>query len=277
MKFTSHFSIFFVLLIASGCKSEFETIRTSGDPAVWLAKAGEYYEQEEYQRAQTLYELSIGPYRGKAEAEEIAYRYAYTYFYTRQYVLASYYFKNFATTYGGSPLREEADFMAAYSNYKLSPVYRLDQSYSTKAIEGFEEFANRYPNSERVSEANTLIDEMRAKMEKKDFESAKLYVDLSRFESAQRSFENVLKDYPETGRAEEIRFLMAQSQYEYARQSYVLRQFERYTKAVELTQAFLDRYETSDYRPELLEILKKSQAKLKELENVRYQSTGSRP
>jgi outer membrane protein assembly factor BamD len=277
MKFSHFLSLIFVALIAFGCKSEFETIRTSGDPAMWLAKAGDYYEQEEFQRAQTLYELTIGPYRGKAEAEEIAYRYAYTYYYTKQYVLASYYFKNFATTYGGSPLKEEADFMAAYSNYELSPVYRLDQSYSVKAIEGFEEFANRYPNSERVSESNRLIDEMRAKMEKKDFESAKLYVDLSRFESAQRSFENVLKEYPETARAEEIRYLMAQSQYEYARQSYVTRQQERYDKAAKLTNSFLERYETSQYRAELQEILTKSQAKLKELEHVRYQSTGSRP
>jgi len=143
MKFTSILSLIFVALITFGCKSEFETIRTSGDPALWLAKAGEYYELGEYQRAQTLFELTIGPYRGKAEAEEIAYRYAYTYYYTEQYVLASYYFKSFATTYGGSPLKEEADFMTAYSNYELSPVYRLDQSYSVKAIESFEEFANR--------------------------------------------------------------------------------------------------------------------------------------
>ena len=277
MRFSHFLSLLFVTLIAFGCKSEFETIRTSGDPARWLAKAGDYYEQEEYQRAQTLYELTIGPYRGKAEAEEIAYLYAYTYYYTNQYVLASYYFKNFATTYGGSPLKEEADFMSAYSNYELSPVYRLDQSYSVKAIEGFEEFANRYPNSERVSESNLLIDEMRAKMEKKDFESAKLYIDISRFESAQRSFENVLKDYPETARAEEIRFLMAQSQYEYARQSYVTRQPERFEKAAELITSFLERYEDSEYRTELQETLTKSQAKLKELENVRYQSTGSRP
>ena len=270
MKTIHLLSLLFVALLTVGCKSEFETIRTSGDPELWLKKAGEFYELGEYQRAQTLYELSIGPYRGKAEAEEIAYRYAYTYFNTEQYVLASYYFKNFATTYGGSPLREEADFMSAYSNYKLSPVYRLDQSYSVKAIEGFEEFANRYPNSERVAEANKLIDEMRAKMELKDFESAKLYVDLSRFESAQRSFENVLKDYPETRRAEEIRFLMADSQYEYARQSYVTRQVERYEKAVKLAQSFLDRYAESEYRARTEEILTKSQAKLKELENVRY-------
>lgn len=277
MKTSQVLILLFAALITFGCKSEFETIRTSGDASLWLKKANEYYDAEEYQRAQTLYELTIAPYRGKAEAEQIAYRYAYTYYYTGQYVLASYYFKNFATTYGGSTLKEEADFMTAYSNYQLSPVYRLDQSYSVKAIEGLEEFANRYPNSERLGEANNLIDEMRAKMEQKDFESAKLYVDLSRYESAQQSFQNVLKDYPETQRAEEIRYLMATSQYEYARQSYITRQVERYEKAAELANTFLKRYTSSEYRTEVETVLKKSQEKLKELEDVRYQSTGSRP
>lgn len=277
MKFTSLLTLLFVAFLAFSCKSEFETIRTSGDAALWLQKANEYYDAEEYQRAQTLYELSIAPYRGKAEAEQIAYRYAYTYYYTKQYVLASYYFKNFATTYGGSSLKEEADFMAAYSNYELSPVFRLDQSYSVKAIEGFEEFANRYPSSERIPEANRLIDEMRAKMELKDFESAKLYVDLRRFESAQQSFENILKDYPETQRAEEIRYLMAKSQYKYAELSYITRKAERYAKDVKLIEAFLERYPNSKYAEELRELLKKDQQQLKELENVRYQSTGSRP
>ena len=277
MKISHLLSLLFIAVLAFGCKSEFETIRTSGDAALWLSKANEYYEAEEYQRAQTLYELTIGPYRGKAEAEQIAYRYAYTYYYTNQYVLASYYFKNFATTYGGSPLKEEADFMTAYSNYRLSPVFRLDQSYSVKAIEGFEEFANRYPSSERLTEANRLIDEMRAKMEEKDFESAKLYVDLGRYESAQRSFENVLKDYPETKRAEEIRYLMALSQYEYAERSYVTRQEERFAKDVELINNFLQRYPDSRYAPELRQLLEKDKKRLKELDNVRYKSKSSKP
>ena len=271
--------LLFSLLIAGllgSCKSAFETVRTSGNAELWYQTANEYFDAEEYQRAQTLYELAIGPYRGKAEAENIAYRYAYTYYYTGQYVLASYYFKNFSTTYGGSPRKEEADFMAAYSNYKLSPVYRLDQSYSVKAIEGFEEFANRYPSSERIPEANRLIDEMRAKMEEKDFESAKLYVDISRFEAAQRSFENVLKDYPETQRAEEVRYRMAKSQYEYARQSFVMRQQERFQKAVKLIDDFNAKHPDSEYAEELAEIRKKSQSKLKELKDVRYQSTGAR-
>ena len=276
MKYT-HLIIILLAVVFASCKSEYETIRTSANPELILKKANEYYDAGEYQRAQALYELSIAPFRGTSEAEQIAYRYAYTYYYTEQYVLASYYFKNFATTYGGSPLREEADFMTAYSNYELSPTYRLDQSYSVKAIEGFEEFANRYPESERVSETNRLIDEMRAKMEKKDFESAKLYMDIGRYEAAQRSFENVLKDYPETTRGETIRYLMALSQYQYASESFVSRQQERYTKAVELLETFVGRYPDSAYHNEMRTLLTKSQARLKELDNVRYQSPGSRP
>ena len=269
------FALFFLILALTSCRSEFETIRTSTEPEYIYKKANEYYEAGEYQRAQTLYELTIAPFRGRSEAEQIAYRYAYTYYYTEQYVLASYYFKNFATTYGGSTLREEADFMSAYSNYELSPTYRLDQSYSVKAIDGFEEFANRYPNSERVTEANRLIDEMRAKMELKDFESAKLYMDIERYESALVSFENVLKDYPETQRAEEIRYLMAQVQYEFASRSFRLRKPERLEAAIALANNYLARYPNSTYQDEVSTILRKSQSELKNLEDVRYQSTSA--
>ncbi len=263
------------MLVLASCRSEFETIRTSTDPELILTRANGYYEAEEYQRAQTLYELTIAPFRGRAEAEQIAYRYAYTYYYTEQYVLASYYFKNFATTYGGSSLREEADFMSAYSNYELSPTYRLDQSYSVKAIEGFEEFANRYPNSERVVETNRLIDEMRAKMELKEFESAKLYLDIERYESALVSFENILKDYPETQRAEEIRYLMVITEYEFASRSFRLRKGERLEKEIELAENFLGRYPDSRYAEEVSTLLRKSQEELKDLADVRYQSTGT--
>lgn len=268
MKINRIFPFLLLFVLFSACRSEFETVRSSGNPERILAKAAEYYEAGEYAKAQTLYELSIPSFRGTAEAEKIAYRYAYTFYYTEQYVLAGYYFKQFATTYGGSPLREEADFMSAYSNYRLSPIYRLDQSYSVKAIEGFEEFANRYPNSERVTEANRLIDEMRAKMETKDFESAKLYMDMERYESAQTMFANVLKDYPETKRGQEIRYLMATSQYRYAQRSFRLRQRERFAKAVKLLQAYAERYPDAENTEEIRGYLAKSREKLKELDNV---------
>lgn len=61
--------------------------------------------------------------------------------------------------------------MSVYSLYKTSPGYRLDQSNTEKAIDGFQLFVNTYPNSKRVEECNKLIDECRAKIEFKSFEA----------------------------------------------------------------------------------------------------------
>ena len=69
----------------SGCKSEFEKVRTSGEPETILAKANEYYEAEDFQKSQALLELIISTYRGKAEAEDIYFKYAYTYYHLGQY------------------------------------------------------------------------------------------------------------------------------------------------------------------------------------------------
>ena len=65
-------------LLSFGCKSEFEKIRASGDTDRIYTKAFEYYEQEEYLRAQTLLELIIPAYRGKPELEKIYFAYADT-------------------------------------------------------------------------------------------------------------------------------------------------------------------------------------------------------
>lgn len=264
------------LIIGSGCKSEFERIRTSGDPALLLDKANAYFEAEEYLKAQTLFELVISSYRGREEAELISFRYAYTYYHLEQYILGAYYFKNFAETFGASRYREEAEFMAAYSNYQLSPVYRLDQSYSLQAIEGFQEFVNQYPNSERVGECNRLIDEMRLKLEVKDYEAAMLYFDLQQYQAAIRSFENVLIEYPDTYRAEDIRFQIIRSAFLLAQNSFVEKQEERYSDLVERAQEFLDRYSDSESRLAVEKMLIDSQERLKQLQDVRYQESGSR-
>lgn len=262
---------YFILLLIgvalSSCKSEFEKIRASGDPAEMFQKANEYYNTEKYVKAQSLYELIVSSYRGKKEAEEIYYKYAYTYYYTEQYLLAAYYFKNFANTYGASEYREEADFMSAYSNYLMSPVFRLDQSSSVTAIDEFQEFINRYPNSEHVGECNRLIDALRAKLEKKEFEAAKLYYNMKQYEAAIQTFENVLIEFPETSNAMEIRYLVARAAYQLAGNSFVQKQAERFKVAEKKASEFLDRYTDSLHKKEVAQMLSKSRKRLKELKN----------
>ncbi|MBK8557724.1 MAG: outer membrane protein assembly factor BamD [Lewinellaceae bacterium] len=156
-----------IITAAGACKSSFEKVRVSGDPDLILQKAFEYYEQEEYQKSQTLFDLVLSNVRGKKDAEKAYFDYAYTHYHLKQYLLSAYYFKNFSNTFINSEYREEAAFMSAYSNYQLSPTYRLDQTASIDAIDEFQLFVNLFPKSPRVEECNKLIDELRRKLEQK--------------------------------------------------------------------------------------------------------------
>ena len=263
-------------IFLSSCKSDFEKLRAGGDVDLIYKKAFEYYEDEEYLKAQNLYELIINNLRGKVEAEKVYFYYSYTHFHLNRYVLASYYFKNFTTTFPNSTYREEADFMIGYSNYQLSPSYRLDQTYSAKAIDQFQLFVNTYPTSERVAECNKLIDVMRRKMEKKAFAEGELYYDLRQYQAATTSFENLLKDFPESPDAERVRFLILKGNYLLAENSVFVKQAERYNTTLKYYKKFITKYSTSKYRKEADSIFNNSTKKLKQLENDRYQIQSSR-
>lgn len=271
-----HILLIFSVLCLISCKSEFEVIRSSGDPELLTKKAYEYYDAEDYYKAQVLLEQIIPLYRGQEELEDIYFKYAYTFYNLDKFILSSYYFRNFAQTFPSSPMREEAEFMAAYSSYELSPNYRLDQSYSQQAIDEFQAFANAYPNSERVTRINALIDELRAKQEKKALEAGRLYMNVKEYQAATTSFENLLKDFPETTNAREVRYLIAKSQFDLAQNSIFTKQEERYRKTVESAEIFVKKYPDGAYANEVRLILEKSRKQLKDITDGRYQdeSTG---
>lgn len=260
------FSNFFVAIIGfclsmmllTSCATDFEKVRTSNDPKLILVKANEYYQDKEWLSAQTLYELAIQFYRGKAEAEMIYFNYANTYYQLGEYITASHYFKTFASTYSNSTKREEAAFMSAYSEYKLSPNARLDQSYSKKAIENFQDFINNNPQSTRVQECNALIDEMRTKLELKAYEQGVLYFEIGQYQSAVRSFELMLKEFPNAVQEEKARFLMLKSSFELAKNSVIDKRKERYEDTVALAKKSKDKFKNASFTSEATDILNKS-------------------
>lgn len=261
--------LLFILIgigIISSCKTEFEKVRTSGDPKLLLEKADEYFEEGDFQKAQTLYELIIPVYRGQAELEDIYYNYAYTYYNLGSYILAAYYFDNFGQTFGASPRREEIDFMAAYSNYKLSPSFRLDQKYTLQAIDKLQNFINTYTSSEKVDQANDLIIELRDKLEEKAFDSGKLYYEVRQYASAVQALDNLLKDFPETKRLEEVKYYIILAAFEYAENSVIDKQEERYRDVLKRTENFISKHSKSSYINEVRTINKKTEIKLENIE-----------
>ncbi|MCC6752431.1 MAG: outer membrane protein assembly factor BamD [Saprospiraceae bacterium] len=259
----------------SGCKSSFEKMRTSGDPVAILQAADQYYDAKDFNRARGLYEIVLTAFRGQPEAEEIYFRYANAHFALREYDLSNYLFKNFANTFSNSLKKEEAEFLSVLSFYKMAPGYRLDQSSTIKAIDGFQLFINTYPNSDRVAECNQLIDACRSKLEQKAFESARLYYDMEHYQSCVRSLQNLLADFPETPNDREVRLLMSRAAFQLAERSIFEKQKERYEEAAAIAEEFLKRYPTGKQRSEVKTILQKIQRKLKSTNYDGYQNASA--
>lgn len=265
-------AIFGILsLMTTSCKSDFEKIRASGDVNLLMKKGLEFYSKGDFQKAQTLFELVMPSIKGRPELEDISYKYSYTHFNLRNYTSASYYFKNFANTFANSPLREEAEYMSAFAEYKESPGHRLDQESTQKAIEGFQYFVNNFPESKRVKDCNKLIDELRKKLELKAFEEGELYYKVQEYQASITVFENLLKDFPETSDAEQIRYLILKSEYLLAENSIYEKQLERYKLVVEKYNDFNDKFPKSRYKRDAEIYLKTSNKKIQELSHVRHQ------
>ena len=248
--------LFALVFLASACKSSFERTRTSGNAELILTKAFNYYDKKNYQRALTLFELVINTLRGDARAEKAYFEYADCHYKTKQYLLAAFYFKNFSNTFTNSPLREEAAYMAAYSNYQLSPSFRLDQKATEAAIEEFQVFVNLFPTSERVAQCNKLIDELRRKLEQKAFAEGQLYYDLRQYQSSVISFDNLLRDYPESPDVERVRYLIAKGSFLLAENSVVEKKEQRYSESITRCNDFLEKYPDGKYSKEIKQTLK---------------------
>ena len=123
--------------------------------------------------------------------------------------------------------------MYAYCFYLESPKYSLDQTDTKSAIKELQSFINKYPNSTRREECNSLIMRLRAKMETKYFEIAKQYYFLEDYKASIVSIENLLKDYPDTKYREEAMYLLVKANYVFATNSFDSKKEERYTSTID--------------------------------------------
>lgn len=237
----------FLALIITSCKSQFEKLRLSTDTAKKYQAALKYYNDKDYSKALTLFDDLVQRYRGRQEAEDLYYYYAYTNYNLKDYTTARYHFKVFADTYPTSPKAEECRYMSAYCFYLESPNFSLDQDNTLKAIEALQLFINLYPKSDRVAEASRLIADLRGKLETKSYANAKLYLDIGDYQSAVIAFKNSLRDYPDTKYGEEMEYLMIQAQFLYAKNSFENRQEQRFAEAIQMANEFIEKYPQSQY------------------------------
>lgn len=239
--------ILVISILGSGCNREFRKVQKSGDWKLMYDAAMKYYKEEDYYRANLLFEEILPVMKGRPEAEQVQFYYAYSYYYQQKNILSAHYFQTFYETYSRSEFAEEAMFMHAYSLYQESPVPNLDQKSTREAIDAMQRFMNRYPYSEHTDKAQQIINELQAKLEIKAFNNAKLYYELDNYKAAIIAFENFQNDYPDSYLNEENSFLLVKTQFALANQSIRSLQKERFYTTIKYYESFIDRYPNSEF------------------------------
>ena len=261
--------LFVFALLLSSC-SGFEKIRKSSDVNYKLTKANEYFDNKDYQHANELYKELMPIMKSTRNYEALFYKYSYTFYYLRDYVEASYYFKNFTEYFPTSKDAEECEFMSAVCLYKYAPKESLDQTNSVKALEALQSYVNRYPNSKRLTEANEYIAKSQKKLEFKMADAARLYYNISQYKAATVAYRSVMRVYPESPSTDLYEFMIMKAMYKYAKQSIPSKQEERYASAISTYKELKDSYPQSKYIAEADKLYTEADNNVKKLRNEQH-------
>jgi len=238
-----------IALLLGSC-SEFSKAVKSTDVQYKYRMAVQYMEEPDYDRAMPLLEELLSLTRGDTLYEPVSYYYAMGHFGLKDYIMASYYLSNFAKTFRISKHAEQCTFLAAYCHYKESPEYELDQRDTHAAIDKLELFMIRYPETALKDSCNSLIDELRLKLEKKDFFAARQYLRTRHYRPASEAFKGFLRNWPNSIFREEALFNILQADHDLAVNSVESRQAERAEAGIRSFNTFADAFPESTRLPE---------------------------
>lgn len=254
--------IAFILLM--GC-SEYSKILKSGTNEQKKDFAIKSYEEGDYIKAVTLLEEIIPYYKLTPHGEKLYFMYCMANYKMGDYYLAGYYFKRFIRQYPSSKNSEEATFRSALCAVHNSPNYKLDQTETLNALDELQIFIDLYPNSGRIDTCNQIMDRLRGKLEKKQFENSKLYHRTENYKAAVTAFEGTLEKYPESQYKEEILYLLLESRYLLAVNSVESKKLDRLEDTLKSYSTFVAAFPDSDWRNDAESIKQKTETEIEKM------------
>ncbi len=191
--------IFMIGLVISlqFCASQKEDLQ-AGDIAKTYERAMEYFEKENYIKAEETFTFIIYNDPGGAYADDAQFYLAETYFEREEYLLAISEYDRLIRRMKNSPYVEHAFWRKTEAYCELSPDYRLERDMTDKALKFLSDFVEIYPESKYAEDAKARTLEMREKLAKKLLESARLYDTLREYESAIYYYDTVINEYQDT-------------------------------------------------------------------------------
>ena len=255
MNLKKYILVGFVAVLGLSSCGKFEKFRKSADLPTKYKAAVNYYKKKDFSKAGILFDEIMPLMKGDSTQELATFYQAYCDFNLGSYTLASSHFKKFAEVFSRSEFAEEAIYMSAFSFYKDSPNFNLDQTGTLAAINEIQSYLNNYPETKFKDDCTNIIKELRKKLEKKAYEKAKLYYKTSPFniaslKSSVIEITNFQRDFPDSDYSEEMAYMKVLAQYDLAKSTIESKQKERYAEASKFYLDLIDKYPQSAYLKE---------------------------
>jgi outer membrane protein assembly factor BamD len=247
----SKYLAFLLILVATVACSDYNKIVKSDNYQAKFTRANNLFDEKEFDRCIVLYEQVYQHTPKSGEGELAYYRLGKSYFEMEDYYMSGYYFSSYIQRFPYSAKTEEAYFLMSISNVKNSPEFALDQTETEQAIISVQSFIDRYPNSKLIDSCNSVIDNLRFKLERKDFEQVRLYSKTENFRSTVTAAEIYMEKYSKSKFIEETYYLLVKNSYLLSINSIPSKKLERIEQTNERFSNFVVLYPKSNYLKEL--------------------------
>lgn len=254
MKICKHILILLaaaVSLLSVSCKSQFEMLLDSNDVTGKYEAAFSYFEAGKYSKAATLFDNLKLVVRGTAQDDTVNYYSAYSYLCYGDIAAARQGFDSFISSFPRSPFYAESRYLYVVCFYDETYRYELDPTPTYAALRVMKDYSRDFPESEYKSKLEKMEDDLNDRLERKEYEAAKLYYTTEDYKAAHYALKLVLKENAENRYREDIMYYTVMSAYKYAYNSVASKQRDRYMVFSDDYFTFVSEFPESDYRKEL--------------------------
>lgn len=233
------------------CKSQYELMLEGHDIPAKYKMAFELFEAGKYSKSAAMFESLKIAVRGTDQDDTVQYYTAYSHYCYGDMSAAEQAFESFVGNFPRSPFVDKARFMYLDCLYQSTYRYELDQTPTYKALTKIAEYLIDYPDNEYSAQCRAMIDDLEERLDRKDFESAKLYYMIEDYKAAHYALKLVLKEDADNVYREDIMYYTVLSAYKYAANSVAGKQRDRFITFTDDYFTFVSEFPDSKYRKEL--------------------------
>jgi len=262
MRIRHLFLVILAMAAMASCKSQYEIMLNSNDADAKYDAAFAYFNEGKYAKAAALFESLSVLTNGTERDDTVRYYWGLSNYRYRDYYTAETNFTQFIEAFPRSPFTSDARYLRIDCLYRSTLRYELDQTPTYTAIDAISEYILEFPDNPNMESCREMLDILNERLDKKAYESARLYYRMEDYLASRVAFRNVLKDDSENVYREDILYYIAMSSYNYARLSIPSKQKERYLTFIDDYYNFIGEIPESNYRKELDTAYNKAQKSL---------------